>query len=202
MKNSPYRVHFSQAMNFMQPSFRTSLMGGTNVNGRDIKNNDPIQLHQRIIYYKAELAKYKYIAEKYEDTDHYSLTEKLEQENIQLKKEKEELSYEVGKLTSEIEKQIREYNERIYLHKIQKDTYMTTIKQLKKTKTDLLQMNSQLTEVINVLQARFNTENYRYENHDDQVSLFIKSLRNMRIKLLITYKKKINKYIPNSIIWS
>ena len=68
------------------------------MNSEYIKNKDPLQLQQMIIFLKAELAKYKQEVKKYHDSYHYSLAEKLEQENIQLVNEKNMLSEELHAL--------------------------------------------------------------------------------------------------------
>ena len=148
----------------------TSVIGGTDVNSGNIKNNDPIQLQQTIIYYRAELAKYKDKVKKYQDSFDYSLIEKLEQENFHLTNEKVELSHELYKLNKEIEKRTSDYKERIHLHEMQRKTYMISINNLQKTKTDLRLTNKQLTEVIKVLKEELNTDKYRNQKHDRQVS--------------------------------
>lgn len=56
-----------------------------------IKNNDPIQLQQMIIFLKAELDKNEQKVQAYENSYHHSVLDSLEQENEQLLKEKKEL---------------------------------------------------------------------------------------------------------------
>ena len=56
-----------------------------------IKNNDPIQLQQMIIFLKAELDKNEQKVQAYENSYHHSVLDSLEQENEQLIKEKKEL---------------------------------------------------------------------------------------------------------------
>jgi len=144
-------------------------MGGNNVNGGNIKNNDPIQLQQTIIYFKAELAKYKGKVEKYKNNFDHSLIEKLEHENVHLTNEKAELSLEVYKLNKELERQTSDFKERIHLHEVRIKTSMNSINNLQKTKTDLRQMNKQLTEVIKTLKDGLNSDKYRNKKHDRQV---------------------------------
>lgn len=151
-------------------------MGGTDVNGEYIKNNDPLQLQQMIIFLKAELAKYKYEVKKYQDSYHYSLAEKLEQENIQLTNEKNELSKELYKLNQDFERQSSDYKKYVQLAGLKGKRYITSIDTVWKTKTDLQPINKQLTEVIKKLKDGVNTNQYWYRKHDRQVSSFHKKL--------------------------
>ncbi len=96
-----------------------SAIGGTDVNSENIKNNDPLQLQQMIIFLKAELAKYKYEVKKYQDSYHYSVVENLEQENIQLTNEKNELAEELVKLNQEFEKRASDYKGPVQLQGMQ-----------------------------------------------------------------------------------
>ncbi|MBE1556786.1 hypothetical protein [Sporosarcina limicola] len=146
------------------------------MNSEYIKNNDPLQLQQMIIFLKAELAKYKYEVEKYKDGYHYSLVEELEQENLQLTNEKNELSEELYKLNQEFEKRTRDYKESVHSHEMQRKKYVTSIDALRKTKTDLRPINKQLSEVIKKLKVGFNTDQYRNRKHDRQVTLLHKKL--------------------------
>lgn len=88
------------------------MRGGTELNSEHTKNNDPLQLQQMIIFLKAELAKYKHAVEKYNDNYHYSLAEKLQEENRQL-------AEEVSRVTHALEKQTSEYEERVYVYEMQ-----------------------------------------------------------------------------------
>ncbi|WP_404453356.1 hypothetical protein LG329_03405 [Virgibacillus necropolis] len=124
---------------------------------RNIKNNDPIQLQQKIIYFKAELAKYKDKVNKYQNI---YLIENLEEQNFQLMNEKEELSHQLNNMNKEIKKQTSEYKERVHLHEIQRKTYVTSIDNLQKTQADLQQMNKHLTEVIKVLKDEIDSVKY------------------------------------------
>ena len=153
-------------------------MGGNDMNGENIKNNDPLQLQQIIIFLKAELAKHKSEVKKYQDSYHYSVVENLEQENLQLTNEKKELAEELVKLNQEFEKRISNYKEPVQLQGMQGKWYTTSIDSLQKTRTDLLPISKQLTEVINKLKDGVNTDQHRYKKHDKQVSSIHKKLAN------------------------
>lgn len=144
------------------------MKGGSAMNSEYIKNKDPLQLQQMIIFLKAELAKYKQEVKKYHDSYHYSLAEKLEQENIQLVNEKNMLSEELHTLHKEFEKRTNDYEKHIHLHEIQSEKYITSIDTLRKTKTGLWTTNKQLTDVINDLKDGLDTSLY----NDRQITSF------------------------------
>ncbi|NYF26356.1 hypothetical protein [Sporosarcina sp. JAI121] len=148
------------------------------MNSEKIKNNDPLQLQQMIIFLKAELAKYKSEVKKYQDSYHYSVVENLELENIQLTKEKKDLAEELVKLNQEFEKRASDYKGPFQLQGIQGKRYITSIDTFQKTKTDLLPISKQLTEVINKLKDGANTDQQRYKKHDRQVTSLHKKLAN------------------------
>ena len=131
-----------------------------------------------IIFLKAELAKHKYEVKKYQDSYHYSVVENLEQENIQLTNEKKELAEELVKLNQEFEKRASDYKGPVQLQGIQGQRYITSIDTFQKTKTDLLPISKQLTEVINKLKDGVNTDQHRYKKHDKQVTSLHKKLAN------------------------
>jgi len=158
-------------------------MGGTDVNGENIRNNDPLQLQQMIIFLKAELAKYKFEVKKYKDSYHYSLAEKLEQENIQLANEKNELAKELYKLNQELERQSNDYKKHVQLAGTKGKRYITSIDTVWKTKTDLQPINKQLIEVIKKLKDGGNTNQYWYRKNDRQVSSFHKKLAENKITI-------------------
>jgi len=165
-------------MSSLQPRHENIAIGGTDVNSENIKNNDPIQLRQIIIFLKAELARHKYEVKKHQNSYHYSVIENLEQENIQLTNEKKELAEELAKLNQEFEKRASDNRGPVQLQGLQEKRYITSIDAFRKTKTDLLPISKQLTEVINKLKDGANTDQHRYKKHDKQVSSLHKKLTN------------------------
>ncbi|SEA20857.1 hypothetical protein SAMN05421743_103184 [Thalassobacillus cyri] len=69
------------------------------------KNNmgDPVQLQQKIIYFKAELAKYKEKVKDYQENYHYAQLDNLKEQNIKLLEDKAELDYQVEKMEKELQ---------------------------------------------------------------------------------------------------
>ena len=175
------------------------------MNSENIKNNDPLQLQQIIIFLKAELAKYKYEVKKYQDSYHYSVVENLEQENIQLTNEKNELAEELVKLNQEFEKRASDYKGPVQLQGIQGQRYMTSIDTFQKTKTDLLPISKQLTEVINKLKDEANIDLHRYKKHDRQVTSLHKKLANNKTTIdqlenkLVDFIQEENKQVHSQL---
>ena len=120
------------------------------MNMEQIKNNDPGQLKQMIIYLKAELTKYEQKVKEYENSFHYSIVENLEQENAKLTKEKNELA-----------KKLRD---------TKRVKYTTTADKMRETRTDWLPVNKQLHEMVKKINDNVNTEKNRYLNHELQIA--------------------------------
>ncbi|MER2060731.1 MAG: hypothetical protein ABTA16_18095, partial [Niallia sp.] len=175
------------------------------MNSEKIKNNDPLQLQQMIIFLKAELAKYKSEVKKYQDSYHYSVVENLELENIQLTKEKKDLAEELVKLNQEFEKRASDYKVPFQLQGIQGKRYITSIDTFQKTKTDLLPISKQLTEVINKLKDGANIDQQRYKKHDRQVTSLHKKLANNKTTIeqleytLVDFIQETNKQINSKL---
>ena len=87
------------------------MIGGTNVDNQSVKNNDPIQLQQMIIFLRAELAKYKNEINRLRDSDYYSLVLRLERENVRLTRQNKELSMDRMKLKRMFERESKTYEE-------------------------------------------------------------------------------------------
>ncbi|WP_181898506.1 hypothetical protein, partial [Halobacillus trueperi] len=74
---------------------------------------DPIQLQQRLIYYRAELDKYKKKVQDYQDNYHYSQLEQLKMENAELKEELERWSDQESAVKGELSKRIQGFEEQV-----------------------------------------------------------------------------------------
>ena len=120
------------------------------MNSENIKNNDPIQLKQMIIFLKAELTKYEHKVKQYKDSYHYSVIENLEQENAQLTKEKIELTKK--------------------LNEMQRKRHFISVDTAWKTKTDWLPVNKQLNEVMKKLKDDAGTNHKRYRKQERQIT--------------------------------
>lgn len=123
------------------------------MDSENLKTNDPLQLQQIIGLLKTELAKYKAEVNKYKNSNYYFLAGKFEQENVQLTKEKNELSQRLVKLKEEFERRTSYYEERIRLQEIEIRKYSNSLDALRKTKTDLQSMDEQFNEMTNTLNA-------------------------------------------------
>lgn len=113
-----------------------------------VKNNDPIQLQQMIIFLRAELAKYKNEVKRLRDSDYYELILRLERENVHLTKLKKDLSIELLKLTRDYEKERQAYHEDIQRRELQRKKQITSIESLLKELDELRADNKVLKESI------------------------------------------------------
>ncbi|MEQ6354730.1 hypothetical protein ABNX05_08890 [Lysinibacillus sp. M3] len=113
-----------------------------------VKNNDPIQLQQMIIFLRAELAKYKNEVKRLRDSDYYSLVLRLERENVQLAKQKKELSMELLKLKRDHDRTIKTYFDDIQGREIQKKKQLSSIEGLLKELEELRAENKLLKETL------------------------------------------------------
>jgi len=102
-----------------------------------VKNNDPIQLQQMIVFLRAELAKYKNEVKRLRDSDYYSLVLRFERENIQLTNQKKELSMELLKLKRDFEKATQNYYDHVQTIEKHKKKQISSIEALLKEKKKL-----------------------------------------------------------------
>ncbi|MGE7091464.1 hypothetical protein ACQKII_08360 [Lysinibacillus sp. NPDC048646] len=118
------------------------------MDNESVRNNDPIQLQQMIIFLRAELAKYKSEVERLRDSDYYSLVLRLERENVQLTNREKELTLELIKLKRELEKESKDYQEDIQVRENQRKKHISSIEALLKDQNDLHAENEQLMEAL------------------------------------------------------
>lgn len=113
-----------------------------------VKNNDPIQLQQMIIFLRAELAKYKNEVKRLRDSDYYALVLRLERENVQLTRHKKELSMELLKLKRDFDKELQAYDEEIQKREAQRKKQIASIEALLKELAELRAENKSLMDKI------------------------------------------------------
>ncbi|WP_431811711.1 hypothetical protein [Lysinibacillus sp. FW12] len=111
-----------------------------------VKNNDPIQLQQMIIFLRAELAKYKNEVKRLRDSDYYALVLRLERENVQLTRLRKELSMELLKLKRDFDKELQAYDEEIQKREVQRKKQIASIESLLKEIAELRAENKLLKE--------------------------------------------------------
>ncbi|MGE7946093.1 hypothetical protein [Lysinibacillus sp. NPDC093688] len=113
-----------------------------------VKNNDPIQLQQMIIFLRAELAKFKNEVKRLRDGDYYSLILRLERENVELTKQKKGLSMELLKLKRDHERTTKTYYDDIQAREIQKKKQLSSIEGLLKELEELRAENKLIKESL------------------------------------------------------
>lgn len=124
------------------------MIGGASVDNDIVKSNDPVQLQQMIILLRAELAKYKNEVKRLRDSDYYSLVLRVERENVQLTKQKKELSIELLKQKRDHEKKIKTYFDDIQAREIQQKKQLSSIEGLLKVVEELRAENKVIKETL------------------------------------------------------
>lgn len=153
------------------------MIGGTNVDNQSVKNNDPIQLQQMIIFLRAELAKYKNEINRLRDSDYYSLVLRLERENVRLTRQNKELSMDRMKLKRTFEKESKAYEEDRQKREIQRQKHIASIELLLKEIERLRTENKQLQYTSKQAHQDIAVEDKRaIENLEIQLSTFTKEL--------------------------
>ena len=115
-----------------------------------VKNNDPIQLQQMIIFLRAELAKYKNEVKRLRDSDYYALVLRLERENVQLTRHKKELSMELLKLKRDFDKELQAYDEENQKREAQRKKQIASIEALLK---ELAELRAEKKSLMDKFQA-------------------------------------------------
>jgi len=153
------------------------VIGGTNVDNQSVKNNDPIQLQQMIIFLRAELAKYKNEINRLRDSDYYSLVLRLERENVRLTRQNKELSMDRMKLKRTFEKESKAYEEDRQKREIQRQKHIASIELLLKEIERLRTENKQLQYTSKQAHQDIAVDDKRaIENLELQLSTFTKEL--------------------------
>ncbi len=172
------------------------MIGGTNVDNESVRNNDPIQLQQMIIFLRAELAKYKNEVERLRDSDYYSLVLRLERENVQLTNREKELTLELIKLKRELEKEVTQYQEDIQMREIQRKKHVSSIEALLKDKNDLRMENEQLMGALKA--AEDELRSFKKERQEVMVADYKTAIENLENKL-IDFTEITNKQMENIV---
>ncbi|MFC0561970.1 hypothetical protein [Halalkalibacter alkalisediminis] len=95
----------------------------------NVKMNDTIQLQQKIIYFKAELAKYQAKVKDYENDYHYSQLKKLKEENLQLMEEKKAISLQLKAASEEFENSLEEFKNQVVTFTEQESSFHSRLSQ-------------------------------------------------------------------------
>ncbi|MFA9556945.1 hypothetical protein ACERII_06565 [Evansella sp. AB-rgal1] len=124
-----------------------------------MKSVDSLQLQQKIIYYKAELAKYQNKVSMYENDYHYSQLKQLKEENLELLKEKSALQQEINTIHEHYQKEIE--NIKVDdLHATKDHLDSNELVEQLKDKDDII---SQMQEEMERLQMKYKSLQANYD---------------------------------------
>lgn len=175
-----------------------------------VKNNDPVQLQQMIIFLRAELAKYKNEVKRLRDSDYYSFVLRLERENVQLTNQKKELSMELLKLKRDYEKETQAYNDDIQTREIHKKKQISSIetllkeieelraenKLLKDTKVELLSVNTDVNYKADIAGLENKVSDFTKEI-SEQMEAIVEAMERSRLEQ--ANSDNLNKYLTKEI---
>ncbi len=114
-------------------------------------------MQQNIIFLKSELMKYQNEVKKHEESDYYSLTISLEQENAYLKSAMQELSREHHDLKVQLEKTKKDEQEINNLLEKQQIKQLETIEALQRENEELIIANKHIKESLYTIQTELST---------------------------------------------
>jgi len=155
------------------------VIGGVSVDNDIVKNNDPIQLQQMIIFLRAELAKYKNEVKRLRDGDYYSLILRLERENVELTKQKKELSMELLKLKRDHDRTIKTYYDDIQAREIQKKKQLSSIESLLKELEELRAENKLIKESLKFTKDELlsmNSDKVTVDSLENKLNVFTRDI--------------------------
>ncbi|MFJ7669157.1 hypothetical protein ACIQXI_18960 [Lysinibacillus sp. NPDC097195] len=158
------------------------------MDNQSIKNTDPIQLQQMIIFLRAELAKYKNEINRLRDSDYYSLVLRLERENVQLTKRNKELSMDRMKMNRTVERNAKAYAEELQRKEHQRKKHISSIDALLKEIEHLRAENKRLLQTNQTTNDELLTMKKDLVTHDKRI---IENLENQ----LSSYTKEMNEKI-------
>lgn len=114
---------------------------------------DPIQLQQRIIYYRAELDKYKKKVQDYQNNYHYSQLEKLKSENAVLLQEIEEWRNQETVVRGELSKRLQGFEERTARLEKQEERLQKEIQDWQEKNSELKEQKRDLYHTVKELEG-------------------------------------------------
>ncbi|KHF39861.1 hypothetical protein [Halalkalibacter okhensis] len=169
---------------------------------KNSKMTDTIQLQQKIIYFKSELAKYQAKVQDYENNYHYSQLKKLKEENLHLLTNKETIAQqyqeEVNQLLkenetaqhkiSELEAHIQKLNHALDSEHQKQTALIEKNEQLQKdlfdsdqAKSNFEKENNYLKEEFQKLRNEYTTAKYEYQTElNHSTSLLDEALEKQR----------------------
>ncbi|UOQ45219.1 hypothetical protein MUN89_04525 [Halobacillus salinarum] len=109
---------------------------------------DSIQLKQKLIYYKAELEKYKDKVQDYQDNYHYAMLEKLKKENEMLVNDNESLSIQLRASKEEFNRRLQAQENQGKVYKEKGDEMQKEITALKDELTTKKKATEELIEEV------------------------------------------------------
>ncbi|MBX0359338.1 hypothetical protein [Halobacillus sp. Nhm2S1] len=151
---------------------------------------DPIQLQQKLIYYRAELDKYKKKVKDYQDNYHYSQLEKLKVENEELQEKIEQWNHEESVLNGELTRRIQGFEERVNRYEEQEEKYKTEIKDWQNRAIGWSHKEKELSGKVQDLEGGLGETRRRLFQSQRDLSMLQRSYAEIQQKLQIVTEAK------------
>ncbi len=130
---------------------------------------DQIQLQQKIIYFKAELDKYKKQVKDYQENFHYALLEKLKEENENLKEENNQLAEDLTSARKSASKGSQSYENKILVYKENLVTLQNDNYDYQKRMSSMHEENKELKDKYEGLQVKMKRLNTQYYQQSSEL---------------------------------
>lgn len=132
---------------------------------------DPIQLQQRLIYYRAELDKYKKRVQDYQENYHYSQLEKLKIENAALREELEQWNNQEAAVKGELSKRIQGFEEQVARYEDQEEKFKNELQEWQKQSTELKTQKRDLLYKVQELEGSLGETRRRLSQSQKDMNL-------------------------------
>ncbi|SFJ74998.1 hypothetical protein SAMN04487936_10435 [Halobacillus dabanensis] len=143
-----------------------------------------IQLEQKLIYYRAELDKYKRKVEDYQDNYHYSQLEKLKIENAELLDQIEQSNNQESVLKGELSRRVQGFDEQVEQYEEQEEKYKNEIKDWQDRFNEVERKNEELTGQIHDLDGGLKETRRRFSQSQRDLSMLQRSYAEIQKRLL------------------
>ncbi|ARI78517.1 coiled-coil domain-containing protein [Halobacillus mangrovi] len=151
---------------------------------------DPIQLQQRVIYYKAELDKYKKKVQDYQDNYHYSQLEQLKNENQQLLKEREDEEEKSRIENRDLTKRVEGLEQQVSVYEEQEARLKEELSALDKDYERLQLENNELSQIKERYEGELKVNQERLQELRNNLAFLQDSYMNVQRKFKAEQKLK------------
>ncbi|MCP3029089.1 hypothetical protein [Halobacillus sp. A5] len=145
--------------------------------------SDPIQMQQKLIYFKSELDKYKEKVKDYQDNYHYSQLEALKKENAYLLEQNEEFSVQLNAARGELDRRLKGHDREINSYKENKEKLINEKTAVQHKNSELFQQQQKLLSELKTLKEELSTNRSRLSQQQNDMAMLQASYVNAQKEL-------------------